>query len=128
MQIRGVLVQRHYARVNPGVVEALLKALVEAKAFILNPAAKLAVLRILGKELKLDRSQDVELAYALTRSLYIVKKPYPSIEAARALIEAVRSEFPQLAQVSLETHIDPSFLRNLDESGFIDQVSRWGPR
>lgn len=119
-----VLLQRRYARSNPAVVDALLRGLLEANAFIMNPANKAVVLPILGKELQLDRREDVELAYTLTRSLYIVPRPYPSMEAARVLIDAVRAELPQLAQVSLEAHIDTSFLRALEGSGFIDRIAR----
>ena len=117
-----VLLHRQFAKSNPGAVEALLKALLEANAFILNPANKRAVMSTLAKDLKLDKGEDVELAYNLTISLYIERKPYPSVKAARALIEAVQSEFPNLARVSPETHIDHSFLKKLDESGFIDRL------
>jgi ABC-type nitrate/sulfonate/bicarbonate transport system substrate-binding protein len=119
-----VLLQRRYARSNPAIVDALLRGLVEANAFIMNPANKAAVLPILGKELQLDRREDVELAYTLTRSLYVVARPYPSMEAARVLIDAVRAEFPQLGQAPLEAHIDTSFRRALDGSGFIDRIAR----
>ncbi len=119
-----VLLERRFAKSHPEVVEAILKGLLEANAFILSPANKRAVMPILAKELKLDREEDIELAYNITLSLYVVKKPYPSTKAAEALIEAVRSDFPQLARVSLETHIDLSFMKKLDESGFIDQLYR----
>ncbi len=117
-----VLLQRQFAKSHPGVVEALLKGYLEASAFILDPTNKKAVLPILAKELRLDKEEDIELAYNLTISLYVVKKPYSSMKAARALVEAVQSDFPQFSKVNLETYIDPSFLRKLDESGFIDQL------
>jgi NitT/TauT family transport system substrate-binding protein len=117
-----VRLQRQYAKSNPGVVEALLKAYLEASAFILNPANKKAVTSSLAKDMKLDKEELIELAYNLTLSLYVVKKPYPSMKAARALVEAVQADFPQFAKVNLETHIDPSFMEKLDKSGFIDQL------
>jgi NitT/TauT family transport system substrate-binding protein len=117
-----ILLTRQFAKNNPGAVEALLKAVVEANAFILNPANKKTVMPILAKQLKLDKDEDIELAHSLTTTLYVVKKPYPSLKAAKALVDAVRSEFPQLAQVNLENHIDTSYLKKLDESGFIDQL------
>lgn len=117
-----VLLQRQFAKGNPGVVEALLKAYLEASAFILDPANKKAVLPTLAKDMKLDKEEDLNLAYNLTISLYVVKKPYPSMKAARALVEAVQSGFPQFAKVNLETHIDMSFMEKLDKSGFIDQL------
>ncbi len=117
-----VLLHRQFAKSNPDAVEALLKTLLEANAFILNPANKRAVMSTLAKDLKLDKEEDVELAYNLTGSLKKKKKPYPSIKAARALIEAIQSDFPNLARVSVETHIDHSFLKKLDDSGFIDRL------
>ncbi len=117
-----VLLKRQFAKSQPEVVEALLKGLLEANAFILNPANKKAVLPILAKELKLDKEEDIELAYTLATTLYVVRKPYPSRKAVENLIETFRSEFPALAKVSVDAYIDLSFLRKLDEAGFIDQL------
>ncbi len=117
-----VFLSRQFAKSQPEVVEALLKGLVEANAFILNPVNKKAVTPILAKELKLDREEDIELAYTLTTTLYVVKKPYPSRQAVENLIETFQSEFPALAKVSVDAYLDLSFLRKLDEGGFIDQL------
>lgn len=119
-----VFVLRPFARSNPAVVEALVKGLVEANAFVLNPANKTAVLPILAKELKLDKKEDVELAYTLTTTIYVARKPYPSRRAAETLIETFRPEFPALGKVSVDAFLDLSVLRKLDQSGFIDQLDR----
>ncbi len=119
-----VFLSRQFAKSQPAVVEAILKGLLEANAFILNPANRKAVLPVLAKGLKLDREEDLELAYTLTTTLYAVRKPYPSRRAAENLIETFQSEYPALAKVSVDAFVDLSFLRKLEEAGFIDQLQK----
>lgn len=119
-----VVLHRKFAESNPDVVEAIIKGLLEANAFVLNPANKPAVLPILAKELKLDKKEDVELAYTLATTLYVVRKPYPSRRATETLIETFRSELPALGKVSVDRFLELSVLRKLDEAGFIDRLYR----
>jgi ABC-type nitrate/sulfonate/bicarbonate transport system substrate-binding protein len=119
-----VLIDRQLTRTQPALVEALLEGPVAANAFVLDPAHKAAGLPTLERGLGLERDGDVEPACSLTTTLYVGRTPYPAPAAARALVEAARGEFPQLAKVALEQHDDSSLVRKLDESGSIDRRGR----
>lgn len=117
-----VLVTGRTAQNRREMLDRLLRALVEANAFILNPANAEAVKRSLARGLALTEARQIDEAYDLTVRLYVVRKPYPQMEAARALVNALRNDFPELARADLNRHIDPSFLEALDKSGFIDSL------
>ena len=53
-----------------------------------------------------------------------VRKPYPSLGAARTLVENLRADFPDLVRVNLDAYVERSFVRALDESGYIDGLSK----
>jgi ABC-type nitrate/sulfonate/bicarbonate transport system substrate-binding protein len=115
---------RQYVNTHRPVIAAFVRSLVEANAFILAPANKPAVIESLSRHLKIDPTLtgDLELNYQLTTKLYTVRKPYPSPEAARTLIENLRGDFPDLVKVNLGAYVDRSFVRALDESGYIDRL------
>ncbi len=115
---------RRYLGTNRQTVRAFVRSLVEANAFILNPANKTDIIDSLSRNLKIDRSEagDLELNYQLTTKVYTARKPYPSLAAARTLIAGLRSDFPELAQVRPESYVDGSFVKELDDSGFIDRL------
>ncbi len=115
---------RTYLNTHRNIVTAFVRSLVEANAFILRPANKTAVIESLAKNLQIDRAQtgDLELNYQLTTKLYTVKKPYPSLEAARTLIENLKVDFPDLAKARPEQYVERAILKTLDESGDIDRL------
>lgn len=115
---------RQYLNAHRTIVMAFVRSLVEANAFILTPANKSAVIDSLAKNLKIDRAEtgDLELIYQLTTKLYTARKPYPSLDAARTLIENLKSDFPDLTKVRPEEYVDRSIVKALDDSGFIDRL------
>ncbi len=121
-----VQITRDFLRGHRGAVTALIRSLVEANAFILNPANKAAVIDSLVKHLQMDRSQagDLELNYQLITKVYTVRKPYPSLDAARTLIENLKNDFPELVKARPEQYVDRSFVKLLDDSGEIDRLYR----
>ena len=115
---------RQYANTHRPAIAAFVRSLVEANAFVLAPGNKSATIESLSRNLKIDPALvgDLELNYQLTTKLYTVRKPYPSLEAARTLIENLRGDFPDLVTVDLGAYVDRSFVRALDESGYIDRL------
>jgi NitT/TauT family transport system substrate-binding protein len=115
---------RQYANTHRQAVAAFVRSLVEANAYILAPANKAAVIESLSRNLKIDPTLtgDLELNYQLTTKLYTVRKPYPSLEAASTLIENLKGDFPDLTKASPGAYVDRSYVRALDESGYIDRL------
>jgi hypothetical protein len=115
---------RQYVNAHRPAIAAFVRSLVEANAFILAPANKSATIESLSRNLKIDPglTGDLELNYQLTTKLYTVRKPYPSLEAARTLIENLKGDFPDLVKVNLGAYVERSFVGALDDSGYIDRL------
>ncbi len=117
-----LLTTRRYARANPQVVENLVKGLLEAHAYILDPKNKRYVLRIMAQYLGQDLVADAEASYNEVTQLWIKKKPYPNMAGLQAILEIVKQETPQAAGFDLRNFVDDSVLRQLDRSGWIDAL------
>jgi NitT/TauT family transport system substrate-binding protein len=112
-----------YRDSHKDVIDRFLKALLQAHAFILNPANKPAVLASISKNLGYDNESDLnpEQIYEHIPNT-VVRKPYSSDEAVQTLVNMLKNEFPNLSKVDVAKLLDKSFLRTLDDSGFIDSL------
>ncbi len=115
-----VMISADYGRTHAAAVENVLRALLAANAYILNPKNKTTVLPLVAAGIGLDDPGDVNAAYDRLRRLYVTPRPYPTAAGPQAIIDELKGEFPDLARVDVSTFVDPSFLRRLDASGFID--------
>ena len=111
----GVYLQEH-----PDVVEKVMTALVEARAFILAPTNKPTVLKTIMKELKLTDPAAGERGYQDLRNLD--RKPYPTAERLRSIQKVMALHEPKVLDVKVEDVIDDRFVRKLDENGTIDRL------
>ena len=114
----GIIARGSFIQKNPQAIENLLKALLEAEAFIFAPANKGAVLNILKRYLRVGE-QDAEEGYrdVLTG---IDRKPYPTLAGLRNIQRLMKLRNPNVEKVKVEELVDDRFLKKLDESGFID--------
>jgi len=114
----GIIARGSFIQKNPQAIENLLKALLEAEAFIFAPSNKAAVLNILKRYLRVGE-QDAEEGYrdVLTG---IDRKPYPSLAGLRNIQRLMKLRNPNVEKVKVEELVDDRFLKKLDESGFID--------
>lgn len=117
-----VLISAAYGRTHAAAVERVLRGLLAANAYILTPKNKTAVLPIVAAGIGLDDPSDIDTAYDLLRRLYVTRKPYPTAAGPQAIIDELKGEFPDLAKVDVNAFVDPSFLRRLDASGFLDSL------
>src|SRR5207247_61957 len=62
-QSSGLATSRKFIRSNPQLVENVAKAIVEGVAYVANPANKKRVVEIIGRNLKLDKPDRLEIAY-----------------------------------------------------------------
>lgn len=114
---------RRTAANKPQLVEAYLKTLIEATAYLLKPQNKDTVTRIMASNLRLNSVADAEEAYqAVTNSHERV--PYPNLDGMKKLHGVLSSINPKLVDVRVETVVDPGFLSKLESSGFIQSVYR----
>ena len=112
---RAALIER-----KPLVIESALKALVEANAYVLNPANKTTTLNVLQRRLKISEREAEEGFQDML--LGLERKPYPSLEGLRNIQRLMKVRNPKAESVRVEELIDQRFLKKLDESGFIDRL------
>lgn len=101
----------------------LTKGLVEATAFILEPSNKPEVMKVLQKHLRLQKADEVEASYKVLR-LMATLDIAPNPAAYKSVQKIVATVNPKIAQVDLTQIIDPSFVRNLESSGFIAEQQK----
>ncbi len=52
----------------------------------------------------------------------VPKKPYPTLQGVKALLDLAVKERPEAGQVPPERFLNVTLLKELDDSGFIDRL------
>lgn len=105
------------------IVEAYLKGIIEAVAYILEPANRQTLLQIIASNLRLDSAAAAEGAYEAVVESYD-RVPYPNAEGMKALHKILVSLNPKLRQVRPEAVLDSSLVAEIEKSGFVKSVSK----
>jgi ABC-type nitrate/sulfonate/bicarbonate transport system substrate-binding protein len=121
MAATGIVARRSFLDKSPSTAENILKALIEAEYYLLAPSGKTQTIKTIMSRLKLSDPSLAEEGYG-----DIVKefdpKPYPSLEGLKNMQRLLAMQNPKLADVNPATLIDNSFLRKLEDSGFLAQL------
>lgn len=119
---QSVLVtSRRTATAKPQVIDAYLRAMVEAIAITVDPASKSSVTRAIASNLRLSNAADADEAYqAVVNS--VERVPYSNLESMKRLHQLLVQINPKVADVRLESLIDNSFINKLESSGYIQSV------
>ena len=96
----------------------LTKGLAEATAFILDGGNKAEVVRVLMKNLRLQKADEGEASYKVLRLMATLDLA-PNPAAFKMVQRIVARVNPKITQVDVEQIIDASFVRNLETSGFL---------
>ena len=116
----NVITTKKFLGAQRDVVERVIKALLEANAYILNPVNRSKVVEVLMSNLGLKTQQDAVGAYEDLVKYYVLKKPYPNREGIQTIIAEVGKVVPKAAGLKFEDVADQSIIEALDKSGFID--------
>jgi NitT/TauT family transport system substrate-binding protein len=111
---------RKFLETKRDVLERVMKSLLMANAYVLNPANKAAVIELVRAKLALKTPQEGESAYNDLTKFYVLKKPYPYKEGLQSIIAEVAKVVPKAATLKAEDVIDASLIEKLDKSGLID--------
>jgi len=65
----------------------------------------------------------LEETYQYT-SAGLEQAPYPSLQVIKTALDIVSAQYPQAKQTDPNPIIDPSFVRRIDQSGFIRALYR----
>ncbi|HEX9455294.1 MAG TPA: ABC transporter substrate-binding protein [Candidatus Binatia bacterium] len=111
-----VFARRSFVNQYPETVEKILTALVEAIAFIQDPANKAAVMRSLAKGLRMSKPEDTAEGYEVIKTLY-ERKIYPSAEGVQNTIRLLGMSNEKIRGLRAEDLIDDRTVRKLDQKG-----------
>lgn len=101
---------------RPDLIENFLKTLIDGiHVFKTNKAKSLAVMK---KNLLGTSDEMLEETYRYTTAV-LEQQPYPSLEVIKSGLEILSLQFPQAKQTDPNPLVDASFVRKLDQSGFI---------
>jgi ABC-type nitrate/sulfonate/bicarbonate transport system substrate-binding protein len=118
-----VFARRSFVNQYPEVVEKVLAAIVEAIAFIQEPANKAAVMRSLAKGLRLSKPEDTAEGYEVIKSLY-ERKIYPTPEGVRNTIRLLGTSNEKIRGLRAEDLIDDRIVRRLEQKGLFQMLSK----
>jgi len=123
---QGLVAQGVTLREQRGMIEGLLKGLLESIAFCLSPRNKPAVIATIMKRLKLNDAASAEEGY---RDVIngIERKPFPVVDGLRNIQRLMKLRNPAIAKFKVEEMIDDRILKQLDASGFIDGLAKRYP-
>jgi NitT/TauT family transport system substrate-binding protein len=116
-QHTGIAASKAYISANKDTVERFLKSMVQAIGFIKDPKNKEEVIKILGKYLKLDDREVLESGYVRMSQKLLQCAPYATIEGMKTII--TENKTAREKGLTPEAMVDNSFLKALDDSGFI---------
>lgn len=117
----AVVVKQSLISTQAELLRNFLRALTEAHAFVLSPARRPAVLRVISKRLNIT---DPAIAEDGLNDLQkrIDKKLFPSIDGLRNIQRFLQQRNAKIGQVKLQDVIDDTIVRELEKSGFNDRV------
>jgi len=108
---------------SPDLIMRLVKGMVEGVAFIQEPRNKRDVMAVLKKNLRLSNDQDAETSYSSLR-LVSTLDVVPDPEAWRNIQRFVSRVTPKVAQLDIHQIINGSFVKSLEESGFLPEARK----
>src|SRR2546426_2893302 len=104
------------------LLERVVRSILQAHAFILNPAKRARVVELMTTQLALKSQEDAAAVYDDLLKFYVFKKPYPTRDGFANVISEVAKQLPKAAAIKYEDVVDTSIIEKLDKSGFIDAL------
>lgn len=120
-QSTGVATTRRFIRENPDLVRKYVRAQVEAVHRIKTD--KETAMRVLTKYLGPQDKQILERTYEdIASDQKLPPKQYPTLEGLKTIIDPLAETDPKAKSVKPEDFVDPTFVKELDQSGFTDSL------
>lgn len=121
-QATGVATTRKFIREHPDIVRKYIKSQVEAVHRFKTDRE--AGLKILSKYLGIKEQDILERTYegAMAENK-LPAKQYPTIEGIKTILDGMKQD-PKAKAAKAEDFVDMRFIKELDESGYIDSLYR----
>ena len=120
-QSTGVATTRTFIRENPDIVRRYVRSQIEAVHRIKTDRE--AAIRVLAKYLALQDKEILERTYdGISTDDEIPPKQYPNPEGIKNILEPLAQTDPKAKAAKPEDFVDVRFIKELDDSGFIDEL------
>jgi len=115
-QDSALFTRKSFLNQHPETVENVLRAMIDAIAFIQDPANKTAVLKSLVQWLRLSKTEDAVEGYEFMRRMY-TKRIYPTIDGIRNAIRVLSATNEKFRGLKAEDLVDDRVVRKLEKEG-----------
>ena len=113
--------RRSYLKQNPQIADSVLRAVIEAVAFVQNPARRDVAVKSLAKNLRLPSTKDAESGYEVLQWLYNFNI-HPSVKGIQNMQRLLAMTNPKVAGVKVEDVVDDEPVRRLEKSSFYGEI------
>src|SRR5207253_1789938 len=119
----GLATTRRFIRESPDIVRRYIKSQIEAVHRIKTDreTAKKVLVKYLGPQDKEVLEKRYDYARADER---LPPKQYPTLEGIKNILESLAEMDPKAKAAKPEDFVDMRFIKELDESGFVDELYR----
>lgn len=121
MAATGIVARKIALQKNPATIENIMKALIESEYYVMAPSNKSQVIKTIMNRLKLSDSSIAEEGYT-DAIKECDPKPYPSMDGLKNMQRLLAMQNPRLADVNPANLMDVTFMRKLEETGFLAQL------
>jgi len=121
MAATGIVARKISLQKNPETFEAIMRALIEAEYYVMAPSNKSQVIKTIMTKLKLSDPSAAEEGLADVMKEF-EPKPYPSVEGLKNMQRLMALQNPRLNDINAANLLDTTFMRKLEESGFLAQL------
>jgi len=119
-QITGLAGSRSFiAQKRPSALK-FMRAFVEGIHYY--KTRKKESMNIIAQYMRTNDMEAVGATYDYFALKIVPKKPYPTLQGVKALLDLAAKERPEAGQVSPERFMNVTLLKELDDSGFIDRL------
>lgn len=115
-QSTAILARRSYLAASSATAEKIIRALVEAIAFIQRPANKAAVIATLTKNLQIVRPEEAEQGYEVIKNIY-ERRVYPNVDGINNAIRLLGMGNEKIRHLKGANLVDDSIVRKLEKEG-----------
>ena len=119
-QHTALAVTQNLIKTQPDLVRNILKAEVEAIHYAKTHRKE--AIAILQKYLKTDDADALQEAYEAEIQALIPQKPYPTLKGIQIILRELGAKEAAARAARPEQFVDLTFIKELDSSGFIDQL------
>lgn len=117
-----IIASRRFLKDKPEITRRFMMAI--AEGIHVARTKKEIALRILGRRLKENDPRILEAQYKTFVLDAFPTKPYPDEVTVRFSLEELEREFPGAKEKSISQFIDASFMKSIDQNGYIDKLYR----